>query len=292
MEASVKHHIVPSKLVGLAHLAKFKRLLKQDVSKLHELSNGKYFYSIPKDSALKTITQSELLRLVDNYEITNARPQNIVAPEKFRLLNHVKSNKSISEIDINKDLNIKLKKNIVFDSKGWAVKTQYFENVNISICGVTGLQIKEFENLVLEEIKTYSIDENKNLLNRNLKIGYYTDRENVKYLVDKTKNYTEYDERMEAERKRRENVINAVLYPFLIDKFKVLGVTTNYSETQNKLNEFKSSIFGEVSQFVNFSDYETLINKISILGYNYLEISENEVILRQLIIDLINNSKL
>ena len=292
MESSVKHHIVPSERVGLAHLAKFKRLLKQDVSKLHELSNGKYFYSIPKDSALKTITQSELLRLVDNYEITNARPQNIVAPEKFRLLNHAKTKKNISELDINKDLNTKLKKNVVFDSKGWAVKTQYFENLNVSICGVTGLQIKEFENLVLEEIKTYSIDENKNLLNRNLKIGYYTDRENVKYLVDKTKNYTEYDERMEAERKRRENVINAVLYPFLIDKFKVLGVTTNYSETQNKLNEFKSSIFGEVSQFVNFSDYETLINKISILGYNYLEISENEVILRQLIIDLINNSKL
>ena len=292
MESSVKHHIIPNKSEGLSHLAKFKRVTGQDVSKLHELENGKWFYSIPKDSALKTITQSELLKLVDNYEITNSRPQNIVSPEKFRVLNHAKNKKNISELDLNKDLNTKLKKNVVFDSKGWAVKTQYFENVNVSICEVTGLQIKEFENLVLEEIKTYSIDENKNLLNRNLKIGYYTDRENVEYLVDKTKIYTEYDERVEAERKRRENVINAVLYPFLLDKFKVLGVTTNYSETQNKLNEFKSSIFGEVSQFVNFSDYETLINKISILGYSYLEINENGVILRQLIIDLINNSKL
>ena len=292
MESGVIHHIIPNKSEGLSHLAKFKRVTGQDVSKLHELENGKWFYSIPKDSALKTVTQSELLQLVDNYEITNVRPQNIIPPEKFRILNHAKNKKNISELDLNKDLNTKLKKNVVFDSKGWAVKTQYFENVNVSICEVTGLQIKEFENLVLEEIKTYSIDENKNLLNRNLKIGYYTDRENVEYLVDKTKIYTEYDKRVKAERKRRENVINAVLYPFLLDKFKVLGVTTNYSETQNKLNEFKNSIFGEVSQFVNFSDHETLINKISILGYNYLEINENEVILRQLIIDLINNSKL
>jgi len=292
MESSVKHHIIPNKSEGLSHLAKFKRVTGQNVSKLHELENGKWFYSIPKDSALKTITQSELLKLVDNYEITNSRPQNIVSPEKFRILNHAKNKKNISELDLNKDLNTKLKKNVVFDSKGWAVKTQYFENVNVSICEVTGLQIKDFQNLVMEELKTYSVDENKNLLNRNLKIGYYTDRGNIDYLVDKTKYYTEYDERIESEEKRRENVINAVLYPFLLGKFKELSISTDYADSQTKLNNFKNSIFGEVSQFVQFSDYETLTNKISILGYNWLETKENNITLRTLIIDLINNSKL
>jgi len=293
MESIVIYHIVPSKSVGLNHLSIFKRVLKDNVSKLHELDNGQWFYSIPKDSTLKTITQSELLGLVTQYVITEERPKNIIAPERFLILDFVKSKKkNLSEIDINKDLNIKLKKNVVFDSKGWAVKTQYFENVNVSICEVTGLQIKDFQNLVMEEAKTYSVDENKNLLNRNLKIGYYTDRENIEYLVDKTKYYTEYDERIESEEKRRENVINAVLYPFLLGKFKELSISTDYADTQTKLNNFKNSIFGEVSQFVQFSDYETLTNKISILGYDWLETKENNITLRTLIIDLINNSKL
>jgi hypothetical protein len=82
------------------------------------------------------------------------------------------------------------------------------------------------------------------------------------------------------------------LYPFLLGKFKELSISTNYADTQTKLNNFKNSIFGEVSQFVQFSDYETLTNKISILGYDWLETKENNITLRTLIIDLINNSKL
>ena len=293
---TIKHHIVPSLLIAKADLYKFHHVLGTHISKIHELDNGSFFYSIPKNTLLDKIkagiTQDKLLALITQYNVTEVRPTNILPSKKYVIKEIATAQKNVTELKLNEDLSVKLKKKIVFDDKGWVVKKEYYKEVDVTLDSVTGLQNKTYTDLVMEETRVYNLDANKNLSTRDLSIGYADNRGNIDVLVEKTKNYTEFDEMLEAQRKRRVNVIDAILVPFVLNKFKELSITTNFTESDTKLKSFASDLGAELSAFKNYSDYDGLVAGVTDLTYIWLDTDDGGVTFKQRIIDKINNSKL
>jgi hypothetical protein len=292
-----RFHIVPSKEIADSQLYKFYKILGTTISKVSELDDNTWFYILPSDSRLDKIkkgtTQIKLLSLVTEYTLSNTLPSNILPEVRYVLLYHSKEvYKDITETNLDTDLTTKLKKKVTFDSKGWATKVEYYESVDVTIDSITGLQEKTYTNLVVEKVKTYTLDANKNLLNRSLSIGYMDNRGAIDVLVNKTKDYTEFDEMIDAQKKRRVNVIDAILVPFVLNKFKELSITTNFTESDTNLKLFASDLATELSAFKNYSDYDGLITGVTNLTYTWLDTDDGGVTFKQRIIDKINDSKL
>lgn len=293
---SIKHHIVPTLKDAESDLYKFRNIFGCNISKVYELDDNTFFYSIPTDTFLNKLkqgmTQAKLLSLITQHTLVEVRPTNILPKKRYIISDVATIKKNVTELKLNEDLSIKLKKKLVFDDKGWVVKKEYYKELDVTLDSVTGLQNKTYTDLVMEETRTYNLDENKNLSTRDLSIGYADNRGNTDVLVEKVKNYTEFDEMLEAQRKRRVNVIDAILVPFVLNKFKELSITANFTESDTKLKLFASDLATELSAFKNYSDYDGLVAGVTDLTYIWLDTDDGGVTFKQRIIDKINNSKL
>jgi hypothetical protein len=296
MESSIKYIIVSSKQIAQAHLYKFYHVLGSHITKIEELDNGNWFYTLPTDDLIgkfkNGITQQKLLNIVQDYTVFETRPSGILPDVKYVITDIATVKKNVTELKLNEDLSVKLKKKLVFDDKGWVVKKEYYKDVTTTLDSITGLQNKTYTDLILEETRSYNLDENKNLSTRDLSLGYADNRGNIDTLVEKVKNYTEFDEMLEAQRKRRVNVIDAILVPFVLNKFKELGITSNFTESDANLKLFASELSNEISNFKNYSDYDSLINGIQNLTFIWLDTDDGGMSFKQRIINKIIYSKL
>lgn len=292
-------HSVAEEKTALEHKYQVDRIYKCNLIEVRETDSNTWGYYVPSNSLLdklrKGSNQDEFLAIIGTTETLIYDKGDIPAllPYKdYDIKKYIKNNKEITEADLDKDLLIKLKKKVILDSKGWATKVEYYENVDVTIDSVTGLQDKTYTNLYVEKVKSYTLDTNNNLVSRDLSIGYMNNRGTVDVLVEKTKNYTEFDERVEAQMKRRVNVIDAILVPFVLNKFKELGITANFTESDTNLKLFANELGNEIAAFKNYSDYDSLVTGVQNLTFTWLDTDDGGVTFKQRIIDKINASKL